>query len=66
MKYRHTFYLHSGEVLVAYSSVKDLTHISFGGESAFIADNGEVQYTIPFFSVSYIETEQIETECAFG
>ena len=58
-KYRHTFYLHSGEVLVAYSKVKDLTHISIDGETAFIADNGVVQYTIPFFSVGYVETEEI-------
>jgi hypothetical protein len=58
-KYRHTFYLHSGEVIVTYSQVKDLTHLTFGEETAIIADDGKIQYTIPFFSIGYVETEEI-------
>ena len=58
-KYRHTFYLINGEVLVAYSISKELTHITFGNETAFIASDNHKYYTIPFFSVSHIETEEI-------
>lgn len=58
-KYRHTFYLISGEVIVAYSSSKELSHITFGNETAFIASDDEKYYTIPFFSVGYVETEEI-------
>lgn len=58
-KYRHTFYLINGEILVAYSASKELSHITFGNETAFIASNYNKYYTIPFFSVSHIETEEI-------
>jgi hypothetical protein len=58
-KYRHTFYLVGGEVIVAYSSNKDLSHITFGNETAFFARDDHKYYTIPFFSVGYIETEEI-------
>lgn len=58
-KYRHTFYLISGEVLVTYSPSKELTHITFGNETAFLAGDERRYYTIPFFSVGYVETEEI-------
>ena len=58
-KYRHTFYLISGEVIVAYSPNKELSHITFGNETAFLASDDHKYYTIPFFSVGYVETEEI-------
>lgn len=58
-KYRHTFYLISGEVIVAYSPNKELSHITFGNETAFLASDDRKYYTIPFFSVGYVETEEI-------
>lgn len=59
-KYRHTFYLHSGEAIVAYSQSKELSHITFGKETAFFASDDHKYYTIPFTSVGYVETEEIE------
>lgn len=59
-KYRHTFYLISGEVIVTYSESKELARVTFGRETAFLASDGEKEYTIPFFSVGYIETEELE------
>lgn len=59
-KYRHTFYLISGEVCVAYSESKEIAHITFGRETAFVASNGTITYTIPFFSVDRIETEELQ------
>lgn len=58
-KYRHTFYLLSGEVIVAYSPTKDLTHITFGRETAFLASDNDKYYTIPFFAVNYVKTEEL-------
>ena len=59
-KYRHTFYLISGEIFVTYSDSKDLSHITFGRETAFLASDGKKEYTIPFFSVGYVETEELD------
>lgn len=59
-KYIHTFYLISGEVIVAYSEAKEIAHITFGRETAFVASDDNVTYTIPFFSVDRIETEDIQ------
>ncbi len=59
-KYKHTFYLLDGTELVGYTETNGLCHITFGGETAFVVDDGESTYTIPFFSVSYIETEEME------
>ena len=59
-KYRHTFYLISGEVFVTYSESRELTHITFGRETAFLASDGKKGYTIPFFSVGYVETEELD------
>jgi hypothetical protein len=58
--YRHTFYLISGETIEIQSEVKELSHAAFGQESAFIGSDNEKFYTIPLFSVGYIETEEIE------
>lgn len=60
--YRHTFYLLSGEVIVAYSSSKELSHITFGKETAFLASDYKKYYTIPFFAVNYVETEEVSDE----
>jgi hypothetical protein len=57
--YRHTFYLLSGEILVGYSESKDIPHLTFGNETAFFTECDNIEYTIPFFSVGYIETELI-------
>jgi hypothetical protein len=58
-KYRHTFHLISGEILVTYSPSKELAHVTFGKETAFFASNDDYSYTIPFFSVGYVDTEEI-------
>jgi hypothetical protein len=59
-KYRHTFYLHSGEVIVAYSDVKEMGHVTFGRETAFLASDEYNYYTIPFTSVNYVQTEKTD------
>lgn len=59
-KYRHTFYLIDGKELSGYTEINGLCHITFGKETAFFLENEGVTYTIPFFSVGYIETEELE------
>ena len=59
-KYRHTFYLHSGKIIVAYSDVKELAHITLGRETAFLSSDEYTYYTIPFTSVDYVETEKTD------
>lgn len=59
-KYRHTFYLHSGKIIVAYSDVKEMAHITLGRETAFLASDEYTYYTIPFTSVDYVETEKTD------
>ena len=59
-KYRHTFHLVGGGTIVAYSSSEDLSHITFGRETSFLASDDEKSYIIPFFSVDHIEIEEIE------
>ena len=58
-KYRHTFYLLDGEIIVTYSPSKELTHVTFGRETAFLANDDDKHYTIPFFYVGHVETEKI-------
>ena len=58
-KYRHTFYLIDGKALVTYSPSKELAHVTFGRENAFLACDDDKQYTIPFFSVGHVETEEL-------
>ena len=58
-KYRHTYYLISGEVIVAYSPNKELSHITIWNETALLASDDHKYYTIPLFSVGYVETEEI-------
>ncbi len=59
-KYRHTFYLISGDPLEIETESRDLCHVTFGDETAFIVEGEHITYTIPFFSVGYIETEEME------
>lgn len=59
-KYRHTFYLIDGREIVGYTENNGICHITFGSETAFYVENGEITYAIPFFSVSYIETEEMD------
>lgn len=56
-RYTHTFHLLNGDKVVAYSNSKYLPHLSLGREVAFVMQNGEEEYVIPFFNVSYVETE---------
>lgn len=62
--YRHTFYLHDGTQLVSYSKSEHIGHISFGREVALIGydEDNYLKYTIPFTSVGYIETEELDDE----
>lgn len=60
--YRHTFYLIDGTEKVSHSESAELGYMSFGREVAFIAYEDGLRYTIPFFSVGYIETEEVEDE----
>ena len=59
-KYTHTFHLLDGTEIVVKAENEGLCHISLGNEVAFIAYGDGVTYTIPFFNVSFIETEDIE------
>lgn len=58
-KYTHTFHLLDGKEIVVKAENEGLCHISFGREVAFIAKGDDVTYTIPFFNVSCIETEEL-------
>lgn len=56
--YRHTFHLVNGEEVVGYSINKDLSHLTIGRETMFVTNDGAKNFSIPFFSVSHIETEK--------
>ena len=61
-KYRHTFNLLDGTEIVTESESRELCHITIGSETAFYVETEYALYTMPFFNVSYIETEEIDGE----
>ena len=59
-KYKHTFHLLDGEEIEAVSESPVICHITFGNETSFYVETVDILYTIPFFNVSYIETEETD------
>lgn len=58
-KYKHTFHLLDGTNIEAMAENEGICHITFGNETAFYVQTEDVCYTIPFFNVSFIETEEL-------